>query len=290
MRPWSAVLRAPTTLGSVYVKGAAPTVANDAALTAHLAERCPNLVLAPLAVEPLRRWMALPSGGRRLASVGTGRSRLIVWEELLPRYAELQRDLVGHGDELVQLGALEAHPDGIAGRIETFLADPVAARIGRPDGPAAEEAAALRRLLPRVTELGSALDADRLGVSIQHDDLHDGNVLVRDGGARIFDWGDAAVSHPFATLVITRQAAADRAGLADDAPEIARLRDAYLEPWGGSRGERLASLAAVERLYPLMRGLAWVAAFGMLRPSEPHPMRGAPAAWMRTFLAAEGER
>jgi Ser/Thr protein kinase RdoA (MazF antagonist) len=66
---------------------------------------------------------------------------------------------------------------------------------------------------------------------LNHDDLHQSNVLVRDGRMLIFDWGDACISHPFLTLAVTLRFAAQKTGRAADSTEIAALRDAYLEPW-----------------------------------------------------------
>ena len=39
--------------------------------------------------------------------------------------------------------------------------------------------------------------------TLQHDDLHDGQVFVKDGRNLILDWGDAVVSHPFFTMSVT---------------------------------------------------------------------------------------
>jgi len=70
--------------------------------------------------------------------------------------------------------------------------------------------------------------------TIQHDDLHDGQVFVRDGRYLFFDWGDACVSHPFFSMSVTLEG-----GLAwglDDvggSEDIAPYRDAYLEPFSG---------------------------------------------------------
>jgi hypothetical protein len=45
------------------------------------------------------------------------------------------------------------------------------------------------------------------------------------------DWAEASISHPFSGLVNTLRVFAYRAGLDDDAPEVLRIRDAYLELW-----------------------------------------------------------
>ena len=38
--------------------------------------------------------------------------------------------------------------------------------------------------------------------TVQHDDLHDGQVFLGAGMHQVLDWGDACVSHPF-TLAVT---------------------------------------------------------------------------------------
>jgi hypothetical protein len=63
--------------------------------------------------------------------------------------------------------------------------------------------------------------------SIQHDDLHDGNVF---SSGRFFDWGDASVQHPFGVLLVSLRAAADQLGIEDGDPALEPLRDAYLRP------------------------------------------------------------
>jgi aminoglycoside phosphotransferase (APT) family kinase protein len=39
--------------------------------------------------------------------------------------------------------------------------------------------------------------------TVQHDDLHDGQVFLGAGTHLLLDWGDACVSHPFFTLSVT---------------------------------------------------------------------------------------
>ena len=57
----------------------------------------------------------------------------------------------------------------------------------------------------RASGRGALRRAGGFGIpeTIQHDDLHDGQVFVRDGRNLVLDWGDACVSHPFFTLSVT---------------------------------------------------------------------------------------
>jgi hypothetical protein len=57
---------------------------------------------------------------------------------------------------------------------------------------------------------------------------------------RVLDWGDASISHPFVSLVVTFRFLEERTNLAPSDPWFARLRDAYLEPWGPHRVDSFA--------------------------------------------------
>ncbi len=58
----------------------------------------------------------------------------------------------------------------------------------------------LRLSLPRLDSFLVELDALPIPPSLIHGDLHTGNVALRDGKIQIFDWTDAAISHPFFDL------------------------------------------------------------------------------------------
>jgi hypothetical protein len=95
--------------------------------------------------------------------------------------------------------------------------------------------------------------------------LHDGNVYVDARRLRIIDWGDAVVSHPFSTLRVTLDVVADRLNLPADAPALARIRRAYLEPWlvGGESWSSLDNQADLAiRTAGLLRAAAWARALG----------------------------
>ncbi|MGZ5401459.1 MAG: phosphotransferase, partial [Nocardioides sp.] len=68
--------------------------------------------------------------------------------------------------------------------------------------------------------------------TLQHDDLHDGQVFLGDGTHLLLDWGDACVSHPFFTLSVTLEGVVgwgleDVAGSEDLAPYL----ESYLAPY-----------------------------------------------------------
>jgi aminoglycoside phosphotransferase (APT) family kinase protein len=90
---------------------------------------------------------------------------------------------------------------------------------------------ALQQFTRRFKELCEELVARGVPETLQHDDLHMSNLFVQDDTLRIVDWGDASVSHPFASLVETFRFLEEFNGLKPGDEWFSRLRDAYLEPW-----------------------------------------------------------
>jgi hypothetical protein len=231
VRPWSTVFRVPTTGGAVYVKCCGPTQRHEPQLTALLHREFPGLVPAVLALHPTQPWMLVAEGGKKLGDVFDGDDLLRAWREILPRCAQLQRDITPRTNEIIAFGTPDRRAAQLLAGFDEVVANEPAVSGQRSDRLTAEERQALRSLHPRLAEALRALAAVGIEDTLQHDDLHQHNVLVRDGRMVIFDWGDACVSHPFMTLAVTLRFAAQKTGRAVDAPEILSLRDAYLEPW-----------------------------------------------------------
>jgi hypothetical protein len=266
VRPWSTVLRVPTDDGDVWFKANMPTQAFEVAVVETLAARRPDLVPTLLATDLQRGWMLQGDGGTRLREILEETGDFDVWIEILPLYAELQMDVAADRDRLLAAGVPDRLLASLPGQFEEVLADAEALETLTQD-----ERRRLASLAPRIEAECRELADYGLPETIQHDDLHDGQVFVRDGRFLFFDWGDACVSHPFYTLVVTLAVLAYRLELDHDAPELDRFRDAYLEPWTRFRPRR-----ELEQAYPfayrlgvLCRGLTWRSVVAVL----PQPLR-----------------
>jgi hypothetical protein len=246
---WSTVLRVPTSDGSVFFKASHPSGAFEGPLTALLADLHPARTAELLAFDRKRAWMLTRDAGLRLRDAFDGRLQLAEWERLLPDYAALQIDLAPRADELRALGVPDLRLEVLPSLLEQAAAEGDLLTRDDEDGMTADEQRALCDGLPAFQELCGRLGTLGIPASLQHDDLHDGNVFVRGGDHVFFDWGDSSVSHPFHTLVVTLRATAYKLGLAAGGHEIVRLRDAYLEPWTSlaSRGELVAAAGLARR-------------------------------------------
>ena len=220
-RPWATVLRVPLANGLAWFKACSPVQAFEPRLTAALFARWPDRVVEVLAYDEDRGWLLLADAG---TPVGYYRNPPETWLDALPRYAELQRGEAEHTQEHLTHGVPDLRIAGLPARYEELL---------RHDLPLEhDEIGRLRRFGARFVELCRELIAYGIPETIQHDDLHGSNLYEWSGHLRLIDWGDASISHPFASLVVTFRFLEKINQFPPTDPWFARLRDAYLEPWG----------------------------------------------------------
>ena len=287
IRPWSTVFRIPTDDGTVWCKATGPGTAHEVRLLPAFARWGVPHVMVPLAADPTRSWLLLEDGGltlRQTRADGRGDTDLGAWEPILADYAALQRSVEGRAEEMLALGVPDGRPSVLPETFERLVSDDAAwSRVGADDRAEADAAR------PRLRMLGSwvATRADELARSgieatIQHDDLHGGNVFVDGGAVRFFDWGDAVVAHPFGTLVTTLNSVGYRLELEPDGPELQRLRDAYLEAWTDvlPRSGLDAAFRLALDLGRIGKAAAWQRALDGLDHAEMGEHAGAPALWL----------
>jgi hypothetical protein len=289
VRPWSAVYCAQTSAGEVFFKATAPSLAHEPALTELLARRWPDWVPPVLGSDQSRGWLLLADAGATLRSLVNSTDDLHHWERILPRYAEMQIALVGEREALLALGALDRRLTTLPAQYEALLGDTYALRIGLPDGLTADEHARLLAFAPQFAARCAELASFGLPETLHHDDFHDGNIFVRDGRYALADWGESCVAHPFSTLLVNQRSIAYRLGFLGEEnqrPETARLRDAYLEPWGAyaPRADLLTASALARQLAMVGRALTWYRVVSDL--AEPYRSQEADAVpgWLQEFL------
>jgi len=287
---WSTVLRVPTTAGTLWFK-AARDGGTEARLTTLLQDVAPECTVKLLATEPDRGWMLTRDAGTRLREHATGAEQLRCWEELLPEYAALQIRLVGRVDELLALGVPDLRFPVLARQTRVLARDDELLRTAPEDALTDAEVTELREHgLAELDRLSAELADRAVPDSLQHDDLHDGNTFVRDRAYVFFDWGDACVSHPFHTLVVTLRALAYRLGLEAGSPQLLRLRDAYLEPWEafGTRAELADTSDLARRTGTLQRALAWYDTVLAMPRERRHEEQDSVPYGVRLFLRDAG--
>ena len=256
VRPWSSVLRLATdTAGVVWLKANGDGTRHEAALLGALGALELPSTPRPLAWDADLGLTLLPDGGRSVREAHGGRTPIEDLEPVLATYAVLQRETEPHVDRFLALGLDDLRPS----RMPEILADLIA-ECSAATGPHRiddHDAARLAAVLPAYAAACAELARSGIAPTLQHDDLHDDNVLA--DGPVIIDWGDAVVGHPFATMLTTLNSVAFHHSLDHGDASLARLVDAYTEAWTDVADRatlrRLVDLAI--RVGPLTRALGW---------------------------------
>jgi Phosphotransferase enzyme family len=209
------VLRAESAVGAVFLKRSAPVFSQEAVVTGILAEATPDLVTRVAAVEPDEGWLLMHDHGDRVL----GNRPQDEWAAGLDRLATIQRAWTTRTGELVRAGAPVRSLQALAEAVPSFASRDALASQLSPEDRAAWDAAvpALAAACRRLDELGPS-------PTLVHGDFHPWNVADEPAGPRVFDWTDAAISHPFTDLAVY-------ATRPDEMPVRRAMRDAYLERW-----------------------------------------------------------
>ena len=270
-RPWSSAIRFETDGGRVWFKVNGPGTRFEAALIDVLGSVVPDLVPQVLAADHERGWSLTRDAGPILRSVAPPEELWAWWEGLVVRYAEAQLVLADHVPTVTAEGVPEASPATLPRQARQVLAE-LAARPPEDGGLTAEEVASMEALLA----------SSGVPDSVQHDDLHSGNICWNGSAesARIIDWGDTSVGCPLATMLCTLNSIAFHVGCEVDDPRVLRVRDAYLEPFTkyADRPQLVEYVELARRTGAVTRAMSYQHAFdGEPRSTEAEmdwPVRG----------------
>src|SRR6185312_4798569 len=155
--------RVPTAEGDVWFKANTPELRHEALTTLLLSRRVPDRVPPLIAADLERGWMLMEDGGRRLREVIAEERDMSRWDDILEGAADIARAMEPDVEELIAAGVpdlrLAVLPDRYAAAVE-----------------AADVEQRFRDAVPRVREMADELAAYGVTETLQHDDLHDGQV------------------------------------------------------------------------------------------------------------------
>jgi hypothetical protein len=272
----SCLLRVPTSQGWVYFKAGNESGQGEAVLTDALAQRWPQWVARPLAIDAQRNWML----SRDLHSQHAGFDL-----QQLPAFAgEVAKLQLESRNELPHWEALGCRRISL----DDFLAvaeDPEPYRAIWQEGGGRlepDEWQALQAAFHAVAADCSTLADIGLPQTLVHIDFRDDNLALLDGRHLMLDWNSTIISHPF--LVLGRIFQDHRSTLAQrstvglmciDEGLYRQVLQAYLEPFAGlaSAADLQRSIKAAENLDGLWRMLYLLHKVATIEPATPHYYR-----------------
>jgi aminoglycoside phosphotransferase (APT) family kinase protein len=245
MKVWSlsAVLRIPSDPAPVWMKASCRHFHAEPALTRLVAEMLPEHAPPMIAADEERAWLLMedmPGADEEhedAAPPGLGRAAARI-------AATLQLRSLDHLDEIEAAGVPVR---GLTDTVHAF--DEVLVSSVELDELTGEELAAARALRGDVHAVIEELASLGLPQTLVHGDLHPGNVAHEGDSLMLYDWSDAALSHPLLDLVQLTRAMPEE--------ERDAARAAYADVWRTAypdadldRGFELATL--VNAIYQMV--------------------------------------
>jgi hypothetical protein len=269
----SCLLRVGTDRGDVYFKVSTmlPLFGNEPTLLRAISERYTDAVPAPIAIQPEERWMLMEDFGPALRSSAS----LEKWEVAVQRFGQLQLHTATQIDELLAIGCLDRRLDILESQIDPLLADDEALSPMTTD-----EIAKIRSLGPRLKAMCRDLARYRVPYSLNHGDLHSGNITAQT--VRFFDWTDACIAHPFLDLTTV---VVDVDELKEPTARE-RIVQLYLELWTEYEPiERLREMwRLAEPLGALHQAVSYQHILATLEPTSKQEMIWGVPEWLRRIL------
>jgi phosphotransferase family enzyme len=268
----SCLLKVPTGQGDIYFKVASslPLFGDEPKVQQALAQRYPDCVPAPIAIEPRQRWMLMHDFGAELRDMPT----LERWETAVVRFGKMQVGAVSAVEDLLAVGCLDRRLNILAQQIDPLLNNVQLAGLLPTD-----EMSRLRALVPRLKTMCSQLAGYHVPYSLNHGDLHSGNITGE--SLLFFDWTDACIAHPFLDL----------STIVDDVENSLpgsreRMVDAYLNLWTDfepiDRQRALWQIA--EPLGALHQAVSYQHILAALEPASRPEMSGGVRYWLGRII------
>jgi len=254
------VLRLETSGGRMYFKAASRVFCREVAIAVEVAAWQPEHVPGLVAADVGRSWMVTRDvSGPTLAEVDA----VEVWEEGVRACARLQKESVQGLAEGSLSSLYDWRPETVAGGLEGLMDELEWLQGGYEDPLSTEEAGALRAGMPRLRDMCLEVASCGVPATLEHHDLHPGNVRVSGGTPVFLDWAWSSVTHPFLSLCSPVPEGVLPAGVR---PARGRLVRGYFEEWKeyGSPDELAAVFDLVDRWKVVEYGFAdaeWMRAY-----------------------------
>jgi hypothetical protein len=287
VRPWSSVIRFEASDGRLWFKVNGAGTRHEPALLQVLEQRVSGLLPDVLAVDLERGWSLSRDGGPMLREALPAERSWRAWEGVAVRYAEAQLRLAGHRDAVVATGVQDVTPAAVPEHAR-MLVEELSALPTDAGGLGADDAGRLSAVSAHLESWSAELASSAVPPSVQHDDLHAGNVCWNGSAAtaHIIDWGDTSWAFPLTTMLTTMRSLAFHASLPVDAPEVLRVRDAYLEPFStfATRADLVHLVDLARRTGCVGRAMAWRSALQGAEASIPAEMGFPVREWLLGLL------
>ncbi len=196
VRPWSQVYRVIAEQGISYFKICGPDAQHEGALLEWLLPEYSAILPEIIALSSEHGWILMADAGIPFRDLPQPENHYQSLQFLLSGYARLQQRSLNHIDDLLEMSL----PDRRLERLPHLVEDLVESWSNRGWLDAVLQNQVLETMTT-LEQLCSLLSASPYATTLDHGDLHTGNVLFKNEILSICDWGDACITHPFCSLL-----------------------------------------------------------------------------------------
>ena len=268
----------PTTEGPTWFKANCPGLTHEGSLHAELARLGGGFVDPPIAFHAGHGWLLTRDRGPTLAE--RGEVTLDQWCALVEEAARLQHHVAG-SPHVQGTGLADCSPATVLARFEALLDRYASSPPSHPCHLPGDQLATLQAARPQLEAAVAVLTSATLPVTLNHGDLHPGNVLMVDRKPRLFDFADSQWA-----------AAPEVLGAAWGWP-VHRTKhpwrqvfDAYREVWSDliTAGDFDELVAAAMVTLPVNRSFTWTYAVAGASDADLAEWGDAPVSHLRHVL------
>lgn len=208
----------------IYLKSANQAAFFESRLTTYLSKKFPDTAVELLAANHKSNWMLM----KKLPGVLLRNTKSMnAYVSMTRNYATLQQQVMPDVHDLLSLGVIDRRLSILKKEIDDNLERLCATGLEEEE---------TQKILSMKPELLSMCE-EMVGVlpdTLDHGDLHSGNVFVDQNSVRFFDWGDASITHPFLSTRVFWNSLFEL--LEEDTDEnwmrkISEFRPVYLDMW-----------------------------------------------------------
>lgn len=228
LRAWqrSAILRLTTNRGDLYYKEVPGIFSHEVYLSRELQRAFPHNFPTLIETDAERQAILMYDvSGVPLSRI----TEIKHWEHAVCCLAEIQIQTLSEAEHFLNFGCFDQRLDRILRSIDSVFSDTSALKAGSVWGMSDGEIEKLHSCLPKLKHLCVELLSYKIPNALEHGDLWPTNIFIKDETCIFLDWSDTSISHPFFSVPVLIQAAAESFPNFKNLGE--HLRNLYLNSW-----------------------------------------------------------
>jgi len=286
--PWSTVHRFLTTDGYIYLKQMPPPFTIEAKLMQYMSRQLHSAVPDVIALNNPLNCFLMTDAGVPLRGILKEGYDIDLTRKALSAYVTIQKGAINNINDLLSLGL----PDWRLPELPNLYQDLLDKReFLITDGLEDSEINKLQALHPKFSTLCDLLSTYKIPETIEHGDFHDNNILLKDHNLSICDWGEAAISHPFFSLISFLECIKWHHNINETSDKYHEIQDTFLKEWLSfeSKERLLEAFNLSRRLGPIKYAICFYRVTLCDGMDALEQYKGTVAKALQTFIQSEGD-